>query len=699
MKRPVDHGAMAVSGYTVPWHTATGTPVALHVSSSLPVRDVRIVRLDTPSAEVMDWHVEPTGNAASHRAFDHGSFLKIAATELAKAIDISGVAFEMYLTRNDGARVLFDCGNFRLGLQDGRLTSGHDGKPREIGETLPANTWLTVEISSDGSGTILKIASDDLLSPFRLQRQFDRPWSLSGDMVFGASAANDARSLNAKFSAIALQAAAGRIAWTFPTLLPSGPIASTGGDSVFLLDTVNQPAFCMTSRRWDGSSFEPRLVPSHYDAVHCHDDDMGALDWPASYRLQIPAEASSGIYAFEVGHDEGSERIVFFITSTARRAPLLFLVPTATYLAYADEFLPAHLYEWMCEDRGHRFAIDNNLKSLYDYHSDLSGVSISSTRKPKATLRDDYNYPLCGCPHNLPVDLHFLRFCHNNGIAFDLITDRNLHEREGLASLQGYQAVVTGSHPEYMSVEMELALRQFAATGGSIAYLGGNGFAGKVAFQGDLMELRRSPLEAGRTWDGPIAEQSLSITNQPGGHLRASGRGEFSLTGVAISLMGFDSARPFTRTPQSHEASAAWLFDGVANETFGDEGIVLGGAAGYEVDATDPHLGTSPDTIVIARATGFPESFVHDATRWYEGGAEERVSRRCAEMTLRHLPSGGLIFCASSVAWCGALPTGDAMNDVGRITKNLLTHLATAKDRTNPDRQQQSGRQPATGSS
>ncbi|AEH90209.1 N,N-dimethylformamidase beta subunit family domain-containing protein [Mesorhizobium opportunistum] len=687
MKRPVDHGAMAVSGYTVPWHTGAGTPIALHVSSSRQVRDVRIVRLDT--AEFMDWHVEPTGNAPSHRDFDHGSFLKIAASELAKAAEITGVAFEVYLTRNDGVRVLFESGNLRLGLQDGRLTSGVDGKPLETGQSLPANTWLTVEISLDGSGTALQISSDDLLSPFRLHHRFDRPWSASGDMVFGASAANDVRSLNAKFSSIALQSETRRIVWTFPTLLPSGPIASTGGDSALLLETVNQPAFCMTSRRWDGSSFDPRLVPSHYDAVHCHDDDMGALQWPASYHLQIPAEASAGVYAFEVGHGGGSERIVFFITSSApssaQRAPPLFLVPTATYLAYADEILPAHLYEWMCEDRGHRFAIDNNLKSLYDYHSDLSGVSISSYKKPKATLRDDYNYPLCGCPHNLPVDLHFLRFCHNNGIAFDLITDRDLHER-GVAGLEGYRAVITGSHPEYMSVEMEHALRQFAAAGGSIAYLGGNGFAGKVAFQDDLMELRRSPLEAARTWDGPLAEQSLSITNQPGGYLRASGRGEFSLTGVAISLMGFDGARPFTRTSESHDASAAWLFDGVASETFGDEGIVLGGAAGYEVDATDPHLGTSPDTIVIARATGFPDSFVHDATRWYAGGEDERASRRCAEMTLRHLPSGGLIFCASSVAWCGALPAGDAMNDVGRITKNLLTHLAATKGRANPDR-------------
>lgn len=686
MKRPVDHGAMAVSGYTVPWHTAAGTPVALHVSASRQVCHVHVVRLDTPAAEPMGWRVEPTGNAVSHRDFDHGSFLKIAAAELAKATEIEGVAFEVYLTRNDGARVLFESGNLRLGLQDGRLMSAADGNSLDSGVVLPANTWLKVEISSNDGATVLRIDSDDLLSPFRVDHRFDLPWRpLTGDMVFGTSTANDVRSLNAKFSAISLRTAAGRIAWIFPTLLPSGPLASTGTDRVLLLETINQPAFCMTSRRWDGSSFDPRLVPSHYDAVHCHDDDMGALGWPPSYHLQIPADASAGVYAFEVSHDGGSERIIVFITSTARRAPLLFLVPTATYLAYADEFLPAHLYEWMCEDRGHRFAIDNNLKSLYDYHSDLSGVSICSTRKPKATLRDDYNYPLCGCPHNLPVDLHFLRFCHKNDIGFDLITDRDLHEL-GLACLQGYEAVITGSHPEYMSVEMEHALRQFAAAGGSIAYLGGNGLAGKVAFQDDLMELRRSPLEAGRTWDGSIAEQSLSITNQPGGYLRASGRGEFSLTGVAISLMGFDGARPFTRTPQSHEASAAWLFDGVANETFGDEGIVLGGAAGYEVDATDPHLGTSPDTMVIARATGFPDSFVHDATRWYEGGDRERDGRRCAEMTLRHLPSGGLIFCASSVAWCGALPVSDAMNDVGRITRNLLTHMALEKSGPVPDR-------------
>jgi N,N-dimethylformamidase len=54
-------------------------------------------------------------------------------------------------------------------------------------------------------------------------------------------------------------------------------------------------------------------------------------------------------------------------------------------------------------------------------------------------------------------------------------------------------------------------------------------------------------------------------------------------------------------------------------------------------------------------------------------------------MTLRPLASGGLIFSASSVAWLGALPAS-GMNEVGRITLNLLTRLSTASaDRTSEE--------------
>jgi len=677
MKRDVDHGAMAVVGYTTPWSARATETVELHLSCGRPVAHVAVRRLDIPLPERMDWAVEPIGESPRQQAFEQGSYLHIAAAEIGEAGTITGLDFELFLTRNEGPRTIAACDAFHLGLENQVVSLVRDGVTLIDSVPVSSQVWLSVVLRQEGQGLSLSIRAHDPLAPFTYHHHVaDVAWRApSGDLRLGSSGAADARTLNAKFARLTLATPQTPVAWTFPTLLPDGPILSANG---LKRDAVNLPAFCMTSPRWDGSSFEPRLVPSHYDAVHCHDDDMAPLAWPASYRLSVPADAAPGIYAFDVEYEGGSEEIVFFVTSSAPQAPIVFLVPTATYLAYADEYLPRHLYEWKCDDRAHAFAVANNLRSLYDYHGDRSGVSICTWRKPKATLRSDYLYPLCGAPHNLPVDLHLLRFCHANGIAFDLITDFDL-DRHGIEALRNYRAVMTGSHPEYMSVRMEAALRRFAAEGGSLAYLGGNGFAGTVAFRDDLLELRRGPTEAGRTWDGKLAEQSLALTNEPGGYLRSRGRGEFSLIGGAISLMGFDGARPFTRTPESHSDECAWLFDGVENDTFGDEGIVLGGAAGYEVDATDPHLGTAPGTIVVARADGFPESFFHDPTRWYEGGEAEMRGRRVAEMTLRFLSKGGLIFSASSVAWCGALPEPGGMNDVGRITLNLLQFLSQPK--------------------
>jgi N,N-dimethylformamidase len=148
--------------------------------------------------------------------------------------------------------------------------------------------------------------------------------------------------------------------------------------------------------------------------------------------------------------------------------------------------------------------------------------------------------------------------------------------------------------------------------------------------------------------------------------------------------MGFDGARPFRRTPDSRRPDCAWVFEGVEGEVFGETGTVLGAAAGYEVDATDPHLGTHPGTVVLARAEGFPPGYVPDPTRWHAGGEAEARARQAAEMTLRHLPGGGMVFSASSVAWCGALPSPGETNDVGRITANLIAR-ATRPARAQPD--------------
>jgi N,N-dimethylformamidase len=677
MKRLLNHDAMAVVGYTTPWTVADGGTVDLHLSCSALPDAVTVRRLDTPERPVMGWPVQSLAALPEHRSFDQGSYLKIGRSELRKAGGATGVRFELFLTGNDGERTLVDAGALALTVTGERLSVSHAGRVHDTGIDLPPRIWLDVSLALGSSAVAVEIHSRDLLAPFEAVWSMDAVVEAFGDhdLLLGSDAGFKRRCLNARFSSLAIDTPAGTVRWQFPTILPDGAMASSAGPGSLMLEAVNLPTFCVASRRWDGSTFDPRLAPSHYDAVHCHDDDMGSLGWPASYRIDVPADAPSGVYAFEVSAGGATEQVVFFVAARKPAASLVFVVPTATYLAYADELLPKHLYPWQCDDRAHRLAIDNDFRSLYDFHNDLSGVSICTFEKPKATLREDYRYPLGDCPHNLPVDLHFLRFCRTHGVEIDVITDHDLH-LWGVEGLNGYSAVVTGSHPEYLSVEMEGAYRAFAARGGSIAYLGGNGFAGTVAFRDDILELRRSPLEAGRTWDGPVGEQAFAINNEPGGHLRSRGRGEFSLTGVAISLMGFGRGRPFSRVEEGYHADHAWLFQGVESETFGADGIVLGAAAGYEVDATDWRMGTARDTRVVARATDFPDSFFHDPSRWYAGGEAEMAGRRCAEMTVRYLTSGGLIFSASSVAWLGALPSGSDMNDVGRITLNLLDRIS-----------------------
>jgi N,N-dimethylformamidase len=136
--------------------------------------------------------------------------------------------------------------------------------------------------------------------------------------------------------------------------------------------------------------------------------------------------------------------------------------------------------------------------------------------------------------------------------------------------------------------------------------------------------------------------------------------------------MGFSRARPFRRAPDSYAADLAWLFEGVGDEPIGTDGIVLGGAAGYEVDARSPRWRTSEHTRLLAVADGFDEGYVIDSDATEDGLP---VPAR-AELVLTESASGGMVFAASSVAWCGALPQAGTMNAVGRITLSLLRRFS-----------------------
>ena len=111
------------------------------------------------------------------------------------------------------------------------------------------------------------------------------------------------------------------------------------------------------------------------------------------------------------------------------------------------------------------------------------------------------------------------------GFSHDVITDEDL-DREGLPLLAPYRAVVTGSHPEYVSDAMMGAFEGYLDQGGRLVYLGGNGFYWQTVFHAQdrgIIECRKS--EGVRNSDPGPGERHHAFDGQLGGLWRNRGRG------------------------------------------------------------------------------------------------------------------------------------------------------------------------------
>ncbi|OCJ13386.1 hypothetical protein A6U87_06355 [Rhizobium sp. AC44/96] len=655
---------MAAVGYMEPWSAKAGSDTRAFISSRDPDAAIAVVTLDRDQEIVVDWPIERHKPALSVQAYSLGSWIELPpCISSASRMDLT---IEISFSPNAKAKPVISFGSFLLSLEpDGTLLANDYllAKIRQerwyritVSQT-PANISCTVRLHDGdnvGSCTIFDEAQP-------------------GNVRIGAAPGQDKATLNARLGRLLVETDETTLEWHFPTrgivtsLAPIRGENPVNGDAALTIH--NAPTFAVASARFTGDVHDPRLAPDHFDAIALHDDDFGGFDWAPDCTISIPPDARSGVYALTITTSDSVEKLPFFVRPSEPRSTVAVLLPTATYLAYADEQLPPQRYPWQGSDRGHLFAIDNNFLSLYDTHSDLSGVSLTSSRRPRATLRDDYHYPLSNCPHLLPVDLQLLKFCGRHAIDVDILTDHDLHA-EGFASLERYQLLLTGSHPEYWSSDMMAGLDRYVQSGGSVGYLGGNGFYWVVAFQDDKMELRRGKNDI---WPGRPGEIHMAITGEPGGNWEDRGRHHpQQLFGVSYVIMSFGPSRPYRRLEGSYHSDFAWIFDGVTSDVFGQQGSVLGGAAGYEVDAILRSARTPENLVRLAVADDFDASFQVRPDLWVADGESERAALRRSDMTVYRHEAGGFVFSASSVAWLGALPGPGEENDVGQIMKNLI---------------------------
>jgi N,N-dimethylformamidase len=462
------------------------------------------------------------------------------------------------------------------------------------------------------------------------------------------------------------------------------------------LRLVNGPTLAVTGRGWDDDTTDYRSAPDQYGAVHFHEDDVEDAGWPAVAELVIPATVRSGVYAFRLSAADLVDHVPFVVTPPRGRATasIGLLLPTLTYLAYSNERMitageggmvpagqtaeldPADIWLSAHPEAG---------LSAYDRHADGTGCALVSMRRPIPNFRPDFVWWSTGAPERFGADLYITDFLDHRGEAWDAFTDHDLHD-EGIELLNRYRVVLTGTHPEYWSGQMLVALRRYLNNGGRLMYLGGNGFYWVTSIDPQrphIAEVRRG-INGTRAWTSLPGELRHQTTGEQGGLWRYRNRPPNALVGVGFTAQSdsCDQAPGYRRTRVSFKPAYRWIFDGVSDDDIiGGYGLSLGGAAGYEIDRHDPALGSADHSVVLMTSQGLhPDSYllvVEDAEVMIPnvtGGTNPRVR---SDVTYLPCEGGGAVFSVGSCSWCGSLSHNNYDNDIHRITDNVLTAFLT----------------------
>ena len=722
-------------GYADELSVARGATIAFKVSTDAPDYDAAIVRLihgDANGPGFKEEIVRPderhVGRKQFARSGSHGRVADRPALSPASGFTIQmwiypttplkgsvqGL-FSKWSGDSGYALVIGEAGDIGLWLGDGRTVKRcHTGKP------LRERQWYFVAASFDPDRRIVGLHQTPLSDwPFEqsaatVEQDSDAiaPSQNDAPLLFAALCLEGGRAPHGPYNGKierpvlydrALKAdqieswkdgvAPAEItdliaAWDFSIGISGTKLTDVGPNGVHGL-VVNMPMRAVTGHNWQAEEQDFKHARSQYGAIHFHDDDLEDAGWQTDFTWRVPDDARSGFYAARLLHGDQEDHIPFFVrpkrgTATAKA---VVLVPTLTYLAYANEThkaMPRHQAAYtkrvMNKDPLDDYLADHPEfgVSLYDSHSDGSGCCYSSRLRPIPSLRPKYRQWQVGSPRHLAADLYLIDWLEEKGIGYDVVTDHDLHF-EGKALLEKYQVVITGTHPEYWSGSMRAAMAAYLAGGGRQMYLGGNGYYWVTGFDSErphVIEVRKG-IAGTRAWNSEPGELYMSTTGELGGLWRHRGKPPNQIAGIGFKAMGFDAPTPgYKRQPGSFDKRAAFIFEGVGHdETIGNFGLVLGGAAGDEMDRIDFALGSPPHTLLLASAAGYNKHYVpvvEDHREMSEIVMLEQNSLVRADMVFYETKNGGAVFSSGAISWCGSLSHNGYDNNVSRITENVL---------------------------
>lgn len=504
--------------------------------------------------------------------------------------------------------------------------------------------------------------------------------------------------------------------------------ASIQHDNPLLLH--NHPTRAVRGRRWDGTQFDWRHAPRHYGGVHFHDDDLYDFGWESDFEWTIPEGTPSGIYVARLVDERGEEEALpLFVCPSLegpaegdirRKKKVCILVSTFTYgeqyfsfyvskhmliglilssfcsntilpVMYGNharaDFQPSWLdriKDWKAYPRNPSQYRNYGL-STYNFHSDGSGICFASHLRPLFNVRPGYltfGDSACSGLRHFPADTHLIAWMHHFDVDYDIVTDHELHN-DGVACIAGYPTLVTGTHPEYHTLESLNALQEFRDVyGGNLVYLGGNGFYWRVAAKekdASILEIRRAE-DGVRTWASDPGEYHHMLDGgSHGGLWRRNDRPPQQLVGVGFTAQGSFVGMPYKRVCFRPELE--WLFEGIHSDELGGFGYSGNGAAGFELDRTDQRLdGCEHEIIILAQSFDKYNEFMlvpEEVLTTYSNlsGITGDEARR-SDMVYFRTKSGSQVFSVGSITFCGSLPWNDFKNNVSVLLGNVIRHFS-----------------------
>lgn len=713
---------MRLMGYSDRLSVAPGGTIGFKVSADAQPYDVKLIRLRGVGPEHGDVVEETIANAGAASYAGREQKLHTGSYAIADAptpLSASTLGFSLWImpTLADRDRqtllsVKAENGSTLLRLDLRRDRFELTTPAGEVGVVFDKieKRWLRLWGGQGPDGLSLGYELDGRWPSLRQQRMATVPGDALPSariarVVIAADRDGDARAssfFNGRISNPVLYAAPPVSGQDKPAIIAAWDFAR-GIDTRDIVDTgpngwngvlVNRPGRGLRSQNWAGDILRYKDAPEQWAAIHFHEDDLNDAGWETDFSLVIDDRQPSGIYAAKLTQGEQVEYLPFYVQPTAAsRNKVVFLAPTNTYLAYANEHLgfgergEAHqkrMREAIQLNDTDRYVYSHPELglSIYDRHADGSGVMYSSWRRPVLNFRPNYVTWLNASRRHFAADFYITGWLEKLGIGYDVITDEDMHDG-GLELLKRYDVLLTGSHPEYPTSRQMQTYYDFVGQGGSLMYLGGNGFYWVTSFDGDdtmTLECRRG-YAGERNWTSHPAELDHSSTGEVGGTYSHRGQTGRQLCGVTSVGVGWGDASGYTRTEDSRSPDLAFLFEGIGDDgMIGNFGHMLGGAAGDELDAADFDNGTPSNARILMSSrhndTYYP--FLETVTQVEPNVSGTTNPNVRSDVVFIDTGTGGKILSAGSICWAGALAWNGYENNVATLCENALRNFLGA---------------------